>query len=74
MVAESDRLRLPQAVWRKSSRSNGGEDACVQIASLDAGLYGVRDSKDADGFVLIMDEAEWVLFIGRIRSGEHDLA
>lgn len=38
-----------RARWRKSSRSNGGDDSCVEVASLprvqvqDSGLIGGRD-------------------------------
>lgn len=28
-------MRLSRASWRKSTRSNGGEGACVEVASLE---------------------------------------
>ncbi|GAA0898775.1 hypothetical protein GCM10009559_61900 [Pseudonocardia zijingensis] len=45
-------LRLPpmtdlaDAVWRKSSRSNGDGGECVEVADLPDGSRAVRDSKD----------------------------
>ncbi|WP_433189904.1 DUF397 domain-containing protein [Actinoallomurus sp. CA-150999] len=27
-----------RAIWRKSTRSNGGEGACVEVAALDEGV------------------------------------
>ncbi|WP_082875900.1 DUF397 domain-containing protein [Nocardia pseudobrasiliensis] len=41
-----------EAAWYKSSRSKA-DRACVEVAHLDAGLVGVRDSKDPTGPALI---------------------
>jgi hypothetical protein len=35
MVATKTDMDLSRAIWRKSTRSNGGEGACVEVASLD---------------------------------------
>lgn len=35
MAATDSGTDLSRAVWRKSTRSNGGEGACVEVAVLD---------------------------------------
>nr|MDT0659243.1 DUF397 domain-containing protein [Micromonospora sp. DSM 115978] len=57
-----DRYR---AVWRKSTRSNGG-GACVEVAVGERGV-GVRDSKDPAGPVLVFGAAAWTAFV----AGRH---
>lgn len=49
------------AVWRKSSRSNGDGNVCVEIALL-PGRTGVRDSKDPVGAALVLTATAWELF------------
>ena len=46
------------ATWRKSSRSVGQNDQCVEMAAV-AGLIGIRDSKHPDGPVLVIAPAVW---------------
>ncbi|MFG1875095.1 DUF397 domain-containing protein [Sphaerisporangium sp. NPDC049003] len=70
-------------VWRKSTRSNGGE-GCVELAVVDVAsdgaphkveadkLYLVRDSKNPDGPVLGFAPGEWEAFIGGVKNGEFD--
>lgn len=64
---------LSPTSWRKSSRSNGGDDQtdCVEVAEL-PGRVAMRDSKDPGGPVLAFSRAEWRAFLGVIRSGEFD--
>lgn len=65
-----NRIDVTSAAWRKSSRSNG-QGACVEIAFLDDGTVGMRDSKDKGGGpVLIFTPAEWAAFIGGAKDGE----
>jgi hypothetical protein len=54
------------ATWRKSSRSaSSGE--CVELAHTEA-VFGVRDSKNADGPVLALAIGQGLAFLGAIRS------
>ncbi|MGH3903749.1 MAG: DUF397 domain-containing protein [Pseudonocardiaceae bacterium] len=69
------RVDLPRAVWRKSSRSgggNGGGDECVEVAALDDGRVAVRDSKRPDGVVLFLIRAEMAAWISGVKTGEFD--
>lgn len=56
-------------VWRKSSYSGYNGD-CVEVAVLNPGQVGVRDSK-AHGFgpVLRLSTAEWSAFLAEVRAG-----
>ncbi|GAA2405029.1 DUF397 domain-containing protein [Actinomadura vinacea] len=64
-------LDLAQAVFRKSSHSEGGS-GCVE-----AGIVGaqrlVRDSKDPDGGCLVWDSAAWGALLSKIKQGTFDL-
>jgi Domain of unknown function (DUF397) len=57
--------------WRKSARSNSSGN-CVQLAQLDGGQVGVRDSKDPDGPALIFSGAEAAEWIRGLKSGRYD--
>jgi hypothetical protein len=52
-------LDLTNAVWRKSSRSNGGGNECVEIAFV-AGMTALRDSKNPDGGALVLRSTGWL--------------
>ncbi|MFJ8690172.1 DUF397 domain-containing protein [Micromonospora wenchangensis] len=49
--------------WRKSTRSNGGGGACVEVADNLSGVVMVRDSKDPGGPVLAFDPYAWRAFV-----------
>ncbi len=52
---------IGRADWFKSSYSqHAGE--CVEIAHLDGGMIGVRDSKDSTGPALLFSPGEWDTF------------
>ena len=57
--------------WVKSSLSfsNGN---CVEVASLPDDEIGVRNSRDAQGAVLLFTPYEWHAFLGGVRNGEFD--
>lgn len=58
--------------WRKSSYSGNGGGDCVEVASNLPNAIAVRDSKNPDGAVLMIDPAEWRKFIADIKAGRHD--
>ncbi|MGW6013840.1 DUF397 domain-containing protein [Streptomyces sp. NPDC055210] len=54
---------LGTAAWRKSSYSDGGDNNCVEVADGCPGLVPVRDSKVANGPVVIFGAASWAAFV-----------
>lgn len=60
---------LSDVKWVKSSHSQHGGD-CVEVAYLDAGSVGVRDSKDPSGPALVFTPGEWDAFATGVASGE----
>lgn len=58
------------AQWRKSSYSNTNGGECVEVANGFAGIVPVRDSKDSDGPVLILEGAAWSSFVVAIKDME----
>jgi hypothetical protein len=60
------------AAWRKSSRSQGAQGDCVEVARV-PGLVGVRDSKDPEGPKLAFELAAGRALAARIKRGEYDL-
>ena len=65
--------QLNDAVWKKSSRSNGsGGNNCVEVAFLDT-VVAVRDSKDQSGPALMFNPAEWAEFVNSAKNGEFDI-
>ncbi|MGW4771491.1 DUF397 domain-containing protein [Nocardia sp. NPDC004278] len=62
---------LSEARWFKSSRS-GGSKECVEVAFLDGGRVGVRDSKNPTGPALVFTPGEWDAFTAGVQLGEFD--
>ncbi|MBY8859769.1 DUF397 domain-containing protein [Nocardia sp. CA2R105] len=62
---------LSQAQWFKSSFSTASKD-CVEVAFLDGGLVGLRDSKNPAGPALVFAPSEWDAFAADINAGELD--
>ncbi|BDT93506.1 transcriptional regulator [Nocardia sputorum] len=60
---------LSGARWFKSSRSSGGKE-CVEVAFLDGGQVGVRDSKNPTGPALVFTPGDWDAFTGGVNGGE----
>lgn len=64
---------LSQAVWHKSTFSNGNGGNCTLHAKLPNGYRAIRDSKQGDdGPVLIFTPGEWDAFIKGVKAGEFD--
>lgn len=66
----SNRIDLSAAVWRKSSYSNGDGGNCVEIRDDLPGQVPVRDSKNAEGPVLVFPAAAWGAFVYELRGPE----
>ncbi|WP_062992874.1 DUF397 domain-containing protein [Nocardia anaemiae] len=62
-------INLTGAQWFKSSRS-GSADNCVEVAWLEAGHVGIRDSKNPTGPALIFTPAEWDAFTTGVHYGK----
>ncbi|MFD0360473.1 DUF397 domain-containing protein [Nocardia sp. GCM10030253] len=60
---------LSGAEWFKSRRSDATKD-CVEVAFLDGGHVGLRDSKNPTGPVLVFTPSEWDAFTGGVEDGE----
>lgn len=60
---------LTGARWFKSSRS-AGKTECVEVAFLDGGMVGVRDSKNPTGPALVFTPGEWNAFTAGAADGE----
>lgn len=60
-------MRTNNAVWRKSSYSNGAEvGECVEVAPLTAHT-GVRDTKDRSRGHLEVTPASWTALLAAIK-------
>jgi len=64
---------LSGANWYKSSRSSSTKD-CVEVAHLDRGMVGVRDSKNPSGPALVFSPAEWDAFTAGVQGAELELS
>jgi len=62
---------LSKARWFKSSFS-GGNNECVEVAHLDRGRVGVRESKNPTGGALVFTPSEWDAFTAGVHDGEFD--
>ncbi len=60
---------LSGATWFKSSRSTSSKE-CVEVAHLDGGHVGVRDSKNPTGPALVFTPGEWDAFTSGVKDGE----
>jgi hypothetical protein len=61
-------IRRPgRTAWRKSSRSTGPVQDCVEVAVAETSV-GVRDSKNVTGPALDFSRGNWNAFLGAARS------
>ncbi len=59
--------------WRKSTRSDGGQN-CVEVSdAVDGSTMLVRDSKDKTGPNLTFTGSGWTAFIAGAKKGQFDL-
>lgn len=68
MAHNEPTIDLSRAQWHKSTRSNGGEGGCVEVANNLPSVVAVRDSKDPDGPKLIFAPAVWQSFIRKVKD------
>jgi Domain of unknown function (DUF397) len=59
---------LSRAVWRKSARSSGTGQNCVEVATNLPSIVAVRDSKDPGGPALTFTPDEWKNFTAKVRA------
>jgi hypothetical protein len=60
---------LPELQWRKSTRSNSQEGACVEVARMAWTTVGVRDSKNPGNPALALEPAAWRGLLAAIKHG-----
>jgi hypothetical protein len=69
-VSDADtRADYRSASWRTSSFC-GAYGSCVQVATLPDGNWGIRDSKEEAGPVLVFTPGEWRDFVAGVQAGE----
>lgn len=58
-------VTLENARWRKSSRSSGGSNNCVEVAVATEAV-GVRDTKDRKAGHLAVTPNAWSVFLAKV--------
>ncbi|WP_433629749.1 DUF397 domain-containing protein [Nocardia sp. CA-120079] len=62
---------LSGAEWFKSSYSETSGQ-CAEVAFLDGGMVGIRDSKNPTGPALVFTPSEWDAFTAGVNGGEFE--
>ncbi|WP_227998867.1 DUF397 domain-containing protein [Nocardia australiensis] len=60
---------LSRLNWFKSSYS-GGQTSCVEVAWVEGGVVGVRDSKNPTGPALVFSPSAWDAFTAGVVGGD----
>lgn len=71
MPSDKPDVDFSDATWRRASSDNGDVQSHVEIAVKD-GMYGMRDSRDPDGKVLVFTPSEWDAFVKGVHNNEFD--
>jgi hypothetical protein len=66
-------IDLSQAQWRKSSRSNGANASCVEVAANLPGVTAVRDSKRPEAGAHVVSRAAFAAFLDDVKAGRFDI-
>jgi hypothetical protein len=56
------------AIWFKSSHSNGEGGACLEVSPSFPATVPVRDSKFTDSPVLVFRRAEWASLVAAVKT------
>ncbi|TQE28093.1 DUF397 domain-containing protein [Streptomyces ipomoeae] len=56
------------ATWIKSSHSGDNGGNCIEIAPGIPNVVPVRDSKNPDGPVLVLNRSAWASFVAAVRG------
>lgn len=57
---------MREVEFRKSSFSGGQNGSCVEVARAET-LFGIRDSKNTSGPVLVVDESQGSAFLAAVK-------
>ena len=66
-------IDLSHAQWRKSSRSNGANASCVEIAANLPDVTAVRDSKRPEAGAHVISRSAFAAFLDDVKSGRYDI-
>ncbi|MFE2497442.1 DUF397 domain-containing protein [Streptomyces scopuliridis] len=58
------------AAWRKSSYSNNGDGACVEVSDGHPAAVPVRDSKNPHGPAILFPTHHWSTFVTAVKHNE----
>lgn len=64
----SNRIDLSEALWIKSSHSNGSGGECVEVARNVPGIAPVRDSKVPGSLVVVLGHGAWGPFVEALKA------
>lgn len=66
-------MDLTGAAWHKSSYSGNNGGNCVEVAVNLPGTVALRDSRDAQGPVLVVTPEGWQSFTATVKAGDPGL-